>query len=61
MIDQSLLRAGRFDLKIRIPLPNEQDRFDILKYHLGSKKYVLSDDYLRRISSILQDWSGADL
>jgi ATP-dependent 26S proteasome regulatory subunit len=34
MIDSSLLRAGRFDLKIKIPLPNSDDRFKILKYHL---------------------------
>jgi len=61
MIDQSLLRAGRFDLKIKIPLPNEEDRFDILKYHLSSKKYNLSDEYLRKRCRMLEDWSGADL
>jgi ATP-dependent 26S proteasome regulatory subunit len=41
MIDQSLLRAGRFDLKIRIPMPNEDDRYQILKYHLTGKKHSL--------------------
>jgi SpoVK/Ycf46/Vps4 family AAA+-type ATPase len=48
MIDQSLLRAGRFDLKIKIPLPNEEDRFQILKYHLSGKKSSLSDQFLRK-------------
>jgi SpoVK/Ycf46/Vps4 family AAA+-type ATPase len=53
MIDQSLLRAGRFDLKIKIPLPNEEDRFDILKYHLSSKRYNFTDAYLRNRCSLL--------
>lgn len=43
MIDSSLLRAGRFDLKIKIPLPNENDRYQILKYHLSMKKHNIND------------------
>lgn len=50
MIDSSLLRAGRFDLKIKIPLPNENDRFEILKYHLIGKKYTLEDETIRKIT-----------
>lgn len=61
MIDSSLLRAGRFDLKIKIPLPNSDDRFKILKYHLQSKKHTLSDDFLQNVTKKLDNWSGADL
>ena len=50
MIDSSLLRAGRFDLKIRVPLPNPSDRFDILKYHLSTKTHSIDDLFLRRIT-----------
>ena len=61
MIDSSLLRAGRFDLKIKIPLPNSEDRFKILKYHLTSKKHSISDEYLQNVTKKLENWSGADL
>lgn len=33
ILDPALLRPGRLDRKIEIPLPNEQDRLDILKIH----------------------------
>ncbi len=61
MIDSSLLRAGRFDLKIKIPLPNSEDRFKILKYHLTSKKHSISDEFLQNVTKKLDNWSGADL
>lgn len=32
-LDPALLRPGRLDRKIEIPLPNEQARLDILKIH----------------------------
>ena len=34
MVDPALLRAGRFDLKLKIPLPNCEDRISIMKLHL---------------------------
>ena len=33
VLDPALLRPGRLDRKIEIPLPNEQSRMDILKIH----------------------------
>jgi 26S proteasome regulatory subunit T4 len=32
-LDPALLRPGRLDRKIEVPLPNEQGRLDILKIH----------------------------
>ena len=32
-LDPALMRPGRLDRKIEIPLPNEQGRMDILKIH----------------------------
>lgn len=61
MIDPALLRAGRFDLKLKVPLPTEAERIRILKHHLQGKRCQLSDDYLRKTSERLKDWSGADL
>ena len=33
VLDPALLRPGRLDRKIEIPLPNEQARLEILKIH----------------------------
>src|SRR6187399_2480094 len=35
-LDPALLRPGRLDRKIEIPLPNESARLDILKIHASS-------------------------
>lgn len=35
-LDPALLRPGRLDRKIEIPLPNEQARLEILKIHANS-------------------------
>lgn len=35
-LDPALLRPGRLDRKIEIPLPNEQGRLEILKIHAQS-------------------------
>lgn len=61
MIDQSLLRAGRFDLKIKVPLPSEEDRLRILQYHLSGKKCAIDEAFLRKAVRPLEGWSGADL
>ena len=61
MIDSALLRAGRFDLKIKIPLPTEEERLSILKHHLRGKNHTLTDDFLRKKTRELRHWSGADL
>lgn len=49
MIDSSLLRAGRFDLKIKIGMPTKKDRFEILKFHLSNKKHNLNDEFLEEM------------
>lgn len=59
MIDPALLRAGRFDLKIKVPLPTETERLRILKHHLQGKRYSLGDEYLKKVVMKLTDWSGA--
>ena len=36
ILDPALLRPGRLDRKIEIPLPNETGRLDVLKIHAGT-------------------------
>merc|ERR1719245_1320124 len=60
VLDPALLRPGRLDRKIEIPLPNEEARRDILKIHLAklAKKEELNIDQIVQIS---EQFNGADL
>ncbi len=42
VLDAALLRPGRFDRQIMVPLPTQEERRDILKVHFKDKK--MSDD-----------------
>ncbi len=60
MIDPALLRPGRFDKIIRIGLPEETSRLEILKIH--TKDIPLADDVdLLELSRKTEDFSGAEL
>ncbi|XP_028136564.1 uncharacterized protein LOC114331258 [Diabrotica virgifera virgifera] len=60
LLDSALLRPGRLDKQLLCPLPNEEDRYEILK--VLSKNLNLSDDVsLEDISIKTQNYSGADL
>lgn len=58
VIDPALLRSGRIERHIKIELPDAEERFEILRYHLGIKS---SEDALRMIAVDLEGWNGADL
>ena len=59
-LDPALLRPGRLDRKVEIPLPNEQARLDIFKIHVSklSKQGVLDLDALAKLSD---GFNGADI
>lgn len=59
-LDSALVRPGRFDRKIAIPLPNLDDRFEILKLHAKSKKLSESVD-LYDLARETTGYSGAEL
>ncbi|KGB80075.3 26S protease regulatory subunit 10B [Cryptococcus deuterogattii R265] len=59
-LDPALLRPGRLDRKIEIPLPNEQGRLEILKIH--AKKVNKSGDIdYEAIVKLSDGFNGADL
>jgi len=60
MLDNALMRAGRFDRTIEIPLPNEEERMEILKVHT-SKIPMDKNVKLKEIARIAEDFTGADL
>eukprot|EP01128_Nolandella_sp_AFSM9_P003709 TRINITY_DN1626_c0_g1_i1.p1 TRINITY_DN1626_c0_g1~~TRINITY_DN1626_c0_g1_i1.p1 ORF type:complete len:421 (-),score=123.66 TRINITY_DN1626_c0_g1_i1:159-1349(-) len=60
VLDPALLRPGRLDRKIEIPLPNEQSRVDILKIHAAKLTKHGDIDY-EAISKLSDGTNGADL
>ena len=54
MLDKALLRPGRFDRQITIPVPDLKGRLDILKIHSEDKR--ISDDV--NLESIAEDTAG---
>ncbi|WP_348304911.1 proteasome-activating nucleotidase [Methanothrix sp.] len=60
MLDPALLRPGRFDRVIEIPLPSKEARESILKIHTRGMN-LDRDVNLRLIAELLEGSSGADL
>eukprot|EP00615_Pteridomonas_danica_P008304 CAMPEP_0114359046 /NCGR_PEP_ID=MMETSP0101-20121206/22725_1 /TAXON_ID=38822 ORGANISM="Pteridomonas danica, Strain PT" /NCGR_SAMPLE_ID=MMETSP0101 /ASSEMBLY_ACC=CAM_ASM_000211 /LENGTH=393 /DNA_ID=CAMNT_0001502397 /DNA_START=25 /DNA_END=1206 /DNA_ORIENTATION=+ len=60
ILDPALLRPGRLDRKIEIPLPNEAQRLDILKIHANpiTKK---GDIDFESVVKLADDFNGADM
>lgn len=61
MIDPAILRPGRLDVKIKVDLPNEEERKGIMKIHLRGKKNVLNEGDINTIAELTENYSGADL
>ena len=59
-LDPALLRPGRLDRKIEIPLPNEASRLDILKIHSKGITKHGEIDY-EACAKICEDFNGADM
>jgi len=59
MIDDALLRSGRFDLRLEIPLPNESAREEIFKIHLKHKS--VQQVNLQKLARETDGCSGADI
>ncbi|GAA6026962.1 hypothetical protein JCM8097_005999 [Rhodosporidiobolus ruineniae] len=59
-LDPALLRPGRIDRKIEIPLPNEVARMEILKIHAGPLRKAEDIDY-EAVVKLTEGFNGADL
>jgi cell division protease FtsH len=60
ILDPALLRPGRFDRQVEIPLPNQSERTAILTAHARSR-HLGADVDLRAVSRGTPGFSGADL
>jgi len=59
MVDPALLRAGRFDRLVLIPVPDEKARLAILRVH--TKSMPLKDVDLAPLAKELDQYTGADI
>lgn len=60
IIDPAILRTGRFDLVLEVPLPHKAARSTILKIHARGKP-LAKDVTLRSMAEATEGYSGADL
>ncbi|HKI48613.1 MAG TPA: AAA family ATPase, partial [Desulfobacteria bacterium] len=60
IIDEALLRAGRFDFQFKIPVPEEGARLEILKVHTRGKPLAKGVN-LDALAKASEDMVGADL
>ena len=60
VLDKALLRPGRFDRILKVPLPDKDSRKKILELYLNNKKTESSID-LENLAEITNGFSGADL
>lgn len=64
MLDEALLRPGRFEVQIEIGLPDEKGRLDILKIHtnkMNQTGYLDKQVNLEEIAEITKNFTGAEL
>ena len=60
IIDQALLRAGRFDFHLELPIPDQETRLEILKVHTREKPLEGNVD-LEKIAEAGEGLVGSDL
>ncbi|MCI2415592.1 MAG: proteasome-activating nucleotidase [Candidatus Aramenus sp.] len=61
ILDPALLRPGRFDRLIEIPLPDVGARKEIFNIYIKKMKVRLEDFDLERIARMTEGFSGADI
>jgi len=60
IVDTALLRPGRFDRIIEVPLPDSKGRENIFKIHI-KKKPLAEDVNLTKLVEMTEGFSGADI
>jgi transitional endoplasmic reticulum ATPase len=60
MIDPALLRPGRFDKIVNVPLPDKEARTDILQIQLKGKP-ISKEIEVERLVEMTEGFNGADL
>lgn len=62
ILDQALLRPGRFDRHIEVTVPDIRGRFSIFKVHLAGLKTSLEiPDLARKLAALTHGFTGAEI
>lgn len=61
MIDEAILRPGRFDRKIMIKTPDVKERIEIFKLHLRNRQHRLEENFIGEIAARCDGMTGADV
>ncbi|KAH8856784.1 Vesicle-fusing ATPase 2 [Schistosoma japonicum] len=64
MIDEALLRPGRFEMQMEISLPDEDGRFQILNIHTAKMQQagkLARDVDLKELAAMTKNFSGAEI
>ncbi|CAG9465495.1 unnamed protein product [Pedinophyceae sp. YPF-701] len=64
LIDKALLRPGRFDIQVQVPMPDEDGRRQILAVHtrdMADAGLVAEDIDLAVLASLTEGYTGAEL
>lgn len=62
ILDQALLRPGRFDRQIYVPAPDIKGRSSIFKVHLGNLKTDVDKvDLAKKMAALTPGFTGADI
>jgi transitional endoplasmic reticulum ATPase len=60
LIDSAILRPGRFDFILELPLPDEKARMEIFKIHIKGKP-VTEEVNIETLAKKTENMSGADI
>jgi transitional endoplasmic reticulum ATPase len=60
LIDPAILRSGRFDLSLELPLPDEKTREEIFKIHTKNKPLEKDVD-LKKLAKEIEGRTGSDI
>ena len=64
LIDEAILRPGRFGVHIEVTIPNEKGRLDILKIHTNEmykNKVISSDVDLAYLAKKTKNFTGSEI
>ncbi|EZG55247.1 ATPase [Gregarina niphandrodes] len=61
LIDAAVLRSGRFEHRLFVPLPDEASRKDIFRVLCHNKPWSIESDTLEHLAKVTENYSGADI
>ena len=61
VLDPALIRPGRFDRKLKVGKPNQEERYEILSILLRKKTHMLAGSNISQLAKSTQGYTGAEL